>query len=40
MRSRGNALPEVVDEKTAGTVLTMVAATPSVERAVLKLLLT
>jgi DNA topoisomerase-1 len=38
MRSLGAALPKAVDEQTLGTVLTMVAATPQVERAVLRLL--
>jgi len=38
IRSLGNALPKVVDEQTAGAALTMVAATPQVERGVLKLL--
>ncbi|MGI8590790.1 MAG: hypothetical protein ACR2M5_07355 [Nakamurella sp.] len=41
IRSLGNALPKVIDEQTAGAALTMVAAmvaaTPQVERGVLKL---
>ena len=38
MRALGDVLPDVVDDVSAGAVLTMVAATPPVEKAVLKLL--
>ena len=38
LRTLGPDLPDVVDEQTAGAVLTAVAASPAVERAVLKLL--
>jgi len=37
-RSLGDRLPEVTDERSAGTALTMLAAAPAVERAVLELL--
>ncbi len=38
MRALSGVLPDVVDERTAGTVLTMIASSPPVEKAVLRLL--
>ena len=38
MRSLRRVLPDITDEKAAGTALTLVASSPPVERAVLELL--